>query len=441
MSLAMIGLSHQTAPVDVRERLAFTAPGVLHEALSFFRETLAASGMECVLLSTCNRTELYLNAPDDFSGDEMAALLLRARGFSESELPQWRTYLEERRCHAVALHLFRVASGLESMILGEGDIVRQVKSAYAAAVDAGVTGPVLNPLFHESLRVAKRARTETGLARGAFSVGHAAAEMAGSIFGSLKGHSVMLLGAGKMSETTARHLAASGASSVLVANRTYDRAVRLAEALGGRAIRYDEFAEHLTRTDIVISSTAAPRPVVTKAMVEAVLKSRRHRPLFLIDIAVPRDIETEVGDLDDVYLYNIDDLRAVVDTYQAERRQQAARAEEITEAEAAAFSRRLRTTQTAAPIVTSLRARHREIVEDELSRLRQRLSHLSPEEWRAIEMFALSVENKIAHNPTLKIREYAETQDAESAEAKMATVRELFGLERHSSRVNDEETL
>lgn len=428
MPVAMIGLSHKTAPVEVRERLAFTIPGALRAALLYLRDALGP-GAEFVLVSTCNRTELYLSTPTELSTGEMAGLLRRAKADDDGFDPDvWPSYFEERRGHRAVLHLFRVAAGLESLILGEGDIVRQVKESYAAAADLGTTGPTLNPLFHEALRVAKRARTETGLARGSFSVGHAAAEMAESIFGSLSGRTVLLLGAGKMSEATARHLAASGATSVLVANRTFDRAVRLAEALGGRAVQYDEFTAYLERADIVIASTAAPHAIVTKAMVESVLKGRRHRPLFLIDIAVPRDIEPQVGDLDDVFLYNIDDLRAVMDADLAERRQRAARAEIIVQEEARSAAGRMRAMQTAVPLVTSVRAKHHAIVEAELSRLRQRLPHLSDADWQTIEAFTAALENKIAHTPTLKIKEYAETHDDERAEAKMATVRELFGI-------------
>jgi glutamyl-tRNA reductase len=236
-------------------------------------------------------------------------------------------HLIERRGHKTAEHLFRVAAGLDSMILGEPDIVRQVKSAYGAASEAGTVGPTLNPLFHRALSVAKRVRTETGLGRGAFSVGHAAGALAQNIFGQLAGRTVLLLGAGEMSEATARHLHAAGATSVLVANRTFDRAVRLAETLNGRAIQYNEFPAYLQKADIVIASTAAPHPVVNRTLVKSVLRARRHRPLFLIDIAVPRDIEPDVGDLPDVFLYNIDDLRQVVETEEAERRGEAARAE------------------------------------------------------------------------------------------------------------------
>jgi glutamyl-tRNA reductase len=438
MALTMIGLSHRTAPVEVRERLAFTTSGMaLTAGLLHLKEGLAARGAaaaaECVLLSTCNRTEWYVWGEDTGSAAELAADLARARGLAPEE---FAPYLEERRGHRAVEHLFRVAAGLDSMILGEPDIVRQVKSAYAAASDAATVGPALNALFHRALSVAKRVRTETGLARGAFSVGHAAAEMAESIFGSLHGRTVLLLGAGKMSETTARHLHASGASSILVANRTFDKAARLAEQLGGRAIGYDRFADHLGRADIVIASTSAPHPIVHRPLVEGAMRAgrRHHRPLFLIDIAVPRDIDADVGELPDVFLYNIDDLRAVVDADGARRRQEAERAEGLVRDEAVLFGRTLHTAQAAGPLVTSLRAKMEAIREAELARLRQRLGHLSPEDWRAVEAATRSMVNKIAHAPTLKIKDYAAQGPGSPAEEKMDTARELFGLSEAPAR-------
>ena len=446
MPLLMLGLSHNThAPVEVRERLAFTMPGALGAALTCLREALPREGnamsnnaasAECLLLSTCNRTELYVSSPHDLSAEAMTGLLIaarhRAEGVNEGYAPiqpgEFAPYLEERRGHKAIEHLFRVASGLDSMVLGESDVVRQIKDAYARANEHDLCGPAMHALVHEALRVGKRARTETDLARGAFSIGHAAAQLAENIFGGLQGRTILLLGAGKMSETTARHLAASGASTVLVANRTFDRAARLAEQLGGRAIRYEEFGAHLARTDIVIASTAAPHYIVGRDTIEPVLRGRRaRRPLFLIDIAVPRDIDPAVGELDDVFLYDIDDLQAVVDADVAERRQRAARAEALVQTEAMAFAARRRTQQAATPVVRDLRAKHRAIVDEEKERLRGRAAW-TPEQWRAIEASLQAIENRTLHDPTVKIREYAAAIDDAEAVAKIETARELFGL-------------
>lgn len=428
MPLVMLGLSHNTgATVDVRESVAFTTPGALPLALSRLKERLAPLGGRCVLLSTCNRTELYVAAPHSLSWDDMTELFQAARGLSNSDkLPP---HLMERRGHRVVEHLFRVAAGLESMVLGETDVVRQVREAYQSASEAGLTGGVLNPLFHKALEVAKRARTECDMGRGAFSIGHAAAEVARNIFGDSRNRTVLLLGAGKMSETTARHLAASGTTSVLVANRTHDRAVRLAEALNGQAIRYEEFGAYLAKTDVVICSTAAPGVVVTRATVEEALRHRRHRdPLFFIDIAVPRDVETSVGNLPNVFLYNVDDLRQLVEEDMKERRRRAGQAETIVRDEAAAFVARQRADLAAVPLISSLRAKHQTLVEAEMVRLRQRLPHLSEADLKAVEAALSAVGNKMLHEPTAKVREYAQATEPDS-EAKMETVREVFGLE------------
>jgi glutamyl-tRNA reductase len=441
MPLSLIGLSHHTAPVEVREQIAFTAPGELQSALTYLKGALRGTGGEAVLLSTCNRTELYLATPNNLTTDERMGLLLGARGAclqdGGSGFPPYLT--EKRGGHSVTEHLFRVASGLESMVLGESDIVRQVKSAYSSSTEAGLSGTSLNLLFHEALRVAKRARTENDLGRGAFSVGHAAAELAETIFGSLAGRTVLLLGAGEMSETTARHLTSAGAATVLVANRTFDRAARLAELLNGRAIPYEDFPTHLQRADIVIASTAAPQAIVHRTMIEGVMRQRRQRPLFLIDIAVPRDIETSVGDLDGVFLYNIDDLQQVVAEDIADRRTRASHAEAMVREESFAFAARLRAQQSATPLVTEVRAKIHTIAEVELARLRQRLPNLSEDEWRAIVSTVQSIENKIAHDPTVKIKEFAAAAvegaaPAEDAALKMETVRELFNLNAGASR-------
>jgi glutamyl-tRNA reductase len=419
MPFLMTGLSHHTAPVEIRERFAFTAPGQQAEALSKLARALAPA--EVVLLSTCNRTEAYV-AGSDVTGEQLRELL---RGLHPAGAVDVDDHcFVENRCGAAATHLFRVTSGLESMVVGETDIVRQVRDAYGLAAAAGTTGPRLDALFHEALRVAKRARSEMDLSRGVFSVGGAAADLAGSIFGDLGGRSILLLGAGKMSETTARHLAGAGANTVLVANRTRDRAVRLAETLGGRAVSFDDLDNHLAVADIVIASTAAPHCIVTAERLAPVMRRRRGRDLFLIDIALPRDIEPACARIDGVFLYDLDDLQKVVDAESGERNRRATAAAALLEREAEAFIGRIVSTAVSAPLVTEFRNKHRGIVDDELARLRRRLPHLGDDEWRSIEAFAGSVLNKIAHEPTVRIREYAEAHDSERLEA----ARELLGL-------------
>ncbi|MBC8136595.1 MAG: glutamyl-tRNA reductase [Fibrella sp.] len=438
VSVQMIGLSHNTnAPVAVRERIAFTAPGSLERATQFLAGRRAETGAEFVLLSTCNRTELYLASAttDEWDTEAVTSLLFAlhevATGETASETARLSaTFLQERRGHRAIEQIFRVAAGLDSMVLGENDIVRQVKDTYAQANKAGTCGTVLHTVFHEAFRVGKRARTETELGRGAFSVGHAAAELAESIHGSLKDKTVLVLGAGAMSETTARHLSAAGAATILVANRTYDKAVVLAESLNGRAVRYDEFPTYLQTADIVVASTASPHPVVTKAMVaDAVKRRSRNTPLYLIDIALPRDIESSVGDLDGVYLFDLDHLQQMVEVEAVERRQKATKADAIVREEAVACALRLRTMQVAGPLVKSVRARHNAIVQAELADLRRKLVHLPESDWARIERAFESVENKLAHAPTERIKEYATFADENLAHRKMRTVRELFGIE------------
>ncbi len=435
VSVQVVGLSHNTnAPVAVRETLAFTAPGAMERATRFLAGRRAETGAEFVLLSTCNRTELYISDNGGEWDTEAVTSLLFALHEVATDAPAHETarlagaYLQEKRGHRAVEQLFRVAAGLDSMILGETDITRQIKDAYALAVGAGTTGAVLNTVFHESLRVGRRARTETDLGRGAFSVGHAAADLAQSIHGSLKNKIVLVLGAGAMSETTARHLSAAGASTILVANRTFDKAVVLAESLNGRAIRYDDFPAELARADIVVASTASPTPVVTRAMVVSAVRERGNRPLYLIDIALPRDIETGVGDLDGVYLFDLDHLQQMVESEAAERRLKATHAETIVREEAVGCAMRLRTMQIAAPLVTRVRARQTAIVQTELSALKKR-GDFSPEQWQLIERFAQSVENKLAHAPTERIKEYATFADEDLTRRKLRTVRELFDLE------------
>ena len=437
VSVQMVGLSHNTnAPVAVRERVAFTAPGCMERAAQYLAGRRAETGAEFVLLSTCNRTELYIadGGAGEWDTEAVTSLLFATHEVATGEPSRETarlaaTFLHERRGHRAVEQLFRVAAGLDSMILGENDITRQLKDAYAHAVDAGTTGAVLNTVFHEALRVGKRARTETDLGRGAFSVGHAAAQLAESIHGSLKNKTVLVLGAGAMSETTARHLSAAGASTILVANRTYDKAVVLAESLNGRAVRYDEFPVHLITADVVVASTASPVPVVTREMVAGAMKKRgQSRPLYLIDIALPRDIETDAGDVDGVYLFDLDALQQMVESEAAERRQKATKAEQIVREEAASCALRLRTMQVAGPLVTRVRARHTQIVQAELSALKSR-GNFSPEQWQLIERFAVSVENKLAHTPTERIKAYANLDDEDLTRRKMRTVRELFGLD------------
>jgi len=311
------------------------------------------------------------------------------------------------------------------MMLGEYQILGQVKTAFCVAGDSECTGTILNNLFRQAISVGKRARTETDISRGAFSIGRAAVELAISIFGDLKGRKVLILGAGKMSELTATHLVSSGASSVIVSNRTRARAEELAERLGGTAIGFDQFPAAMAEADIVIGSTASPHPIVTRDQMQKMMRMRHERPIFLIDIAVPRDIEPEVGDLDNVFLYNIDDLERLVEQSMSEREREVAKVNEIISEETKSFVAWLKTLEVV-PLIRLLREKFESIKEGEWERNKSRLAHLSEKDRETVRRMLDSVVNKMSHNPIVRIKEYAADSNGYG---KLDLARELFGID------------
>jgi glutamyl-tRNA reductase len=332
MALVVIGLSHHSAPVALRERFAFEDARV-PAVLEMLRNARIAE--EAVLLSTCNRVELYavtsIEPPVAF--DHLREFLVMAKNYSDPLTNELYTLGEPHSVH----HLFKVACGLDSMVLGETEILGQLKKAYDVALQHGHTGSRLNKAFQKAFNVAKQIRTETNIQRGSISVGSVAVELAEKIFSKLADRSVMVIGAGDTSEKAARALLSRGAHQVIVANRSYDKAALLAQELGGRAVRFDDWAEEGANIDIVISSTSAPHYVLDRHKVELLMKKRRNRPLLLIDIAVPRDIEPEVNFLENVFLYNIDDLQSIADDYLKQRQQEVGRCEQIIREKAAAL--------------------------------------------------------------------------------------------------------
>ena len=426
MSLLVLGINHTSAPIEVREKLAFLErdlPRALNalSALPYVREG--------ALLSTCNRTEAYAVAASEAGPLEnaLAEFLAGWHGLSRHEFDG---HLYCYRAGAAANHLFSVSSGLDSMILGEPDIQRQVKTALEAAQSANSLGARLNRLFQDALVTGKRTRTETGIARGTFSVGAAAVELATQIFGeSLAGHTVLVLGAGKMSEVTARHLQARGAPAVLVANRTYEKAVALATQFGGTARRFDDLAALLASADIVVCSTAAPHPIVTRDLMQSVMRVRRGRPLYLIDIAVPRDVEASVDSLENVYLYNIDHLQELVAGARHTRSGEVSRAREIVEASTAEYLRWERTLEVA-PLVVAVRQKLDAAKSAELERLKSRLLDLPEKDWRTIEAAFAALTNKIAHPASVAIKSAPEAEDGA---ATLDTIRRAFGVEEETS--------
>ena len=418
MHLVVIGLNHTTAPVETREKLSIGETR-LPDALASLKSCGPVS--ECVILSTCNRTEAY--ACTTARADD-AQIVNWFGGFCSVPVDEYAPHLCSWAGHKAAEHLFRVAAGIDSMVVGEAQILGQVKAAHTAAIRAGCTGPVLNSLFQHAISVGKRARSETAIGRGAFSVGSVAVQLAGSIFDELKGRTILILGAGKMAELAMTHLVSAGASAVLVANRTHEKAVTLAARLGGRAVSFDDLPSALKTADIVITSTGADKPIVTRPVVAAAMLSRRGRPMFLIDIAVPRDIEPAVGDIDNVFVYNIDDLQAVVQADMAGRRAEIEKVEAIVAHDVQRFAHRFRTFDTV-PVITALRERFEDIRQTELVRLKRKLRGLSDAELEEIDAATRSIVNKICHHPMTRIKDYAASPDPP---VKLEAVCELFGI-------------
>jgi glutamyl-tRNA reductase len=422
MNFCLVGLSHKTAPVEVREQFAFPEER-LPEAL---QTAVALPGVsEALILSTCNRVEIFARAEAD-DGNIGPAL---ARFLAEShhrDLAEIERYLYEYRQRDAIRHIFRVASSLDSMIIGEAQILGQVKTAYAIARGSGALGGALEEVLTRSFAVAKQIRTETGIASSAVSVSYAAVELAKKIFGSLEGKHILLVGAGKMSELAAKHLLNSGAAEIFVTNRTPERAQELAAALQGRAVPFEQLLEYAAQCDILLSSTAAPNYVLWKADAQVLLFQRRNRPMFLVDIAVPRNIDPEINKLDNLFLYDIDDLQQVVNANLKERQREAQRGELIVEQELDKLLRRLKTLDVV-PTIIDLRARLEEIRTEEFARMSSQLNGLTPEQREAIEALTRGMVNKILHSPVSHLKTLAQHPDGLKL---VETVRRIFNLKQ-----------
>jgi glutamyl-tRNA reductase len=419
MALFVAGLNHRTAPVELRETLA-VEEDKLRELLRDVQDAGVVD--EVVVISTCNRVEVYAVAA--VPGEARAAAFRRLclhRGLDPAAVePYLYTHLDGDAVH----HAFRVSASLDSMMVGEPQILGQVKDAFALAQSCQTVGPTLHTLFTQAFAVAKKVRTETEIGRHAVSVAFAAVELARKIFAGLSGKAVLIVGAGKMSELAARHLVEQGAFPIYVANRTMARAQEMARALSGTAVPFDELLTALASVDIVITSTGAPEPVISRAMVEQATHGRRNRPLFFIDIAVPRDVEATVNTLGDVYCYDIDDLKQVVDANLRERAREAQRAESLIEREVAKFRARLSDVEVI-PTIVSLRERLEGIRAGEVVKALSRLPEASPETRAALEALSTAIVNKILHAPITKLRE---SSRAGAGRSWTELVHELFGL-------------
>ena len=420
--IAVAGVSHLTSDLPLREALAFPREA-LPAALARLREEASLAG--AMILSTCNRVEIYgQSEAEDRLEERLVDFLCAYHGRPRAEIDA-HVY---RLAGAEAVrHAFRVAASLDSMVLGEPQILGQVKEAYRAAEEAGALGSTLIALRNRCLSAAKRARSETGIGQNAVSISYVAVELARKIFGSLRDRNVLLVGTGKMSALAARHLVMGGARATVLGMRNLDHAVALAASLGGRSAPLAALREEMTVTDIVISGTGAPGLVIEQADVEAVRAARRgrhHRPLFLIDIAVPRDIAPGVGKLDGVFLYDLDDLRTVADANMRERRKEAAAAEAIVEREAREFLEWQKSLEVV-PLLKALRQRAEDIRRAELDRARRKLGALTPEQEQALEAATEAIVQKILHPPTVQLKEMVKNGHPPE---QVGLIRKLLGL-------------
>jgi glutamyl-tRNA reductase len=416
--LLALGISHKTAPVSLRERLAFSEP----EAEEFLATAVATEEVrEAVVISTCNRTEVYLVVGDPVQAEaEVLGLLARRAGIRPTELAE--AIYSPRNCDA-ARQLYRVTAGLESMIVGEAEIQGQVRRAHEAAMRAGSTGPLTNRLFAAALTTGKRVRSETAIGSSRVSAPSVAVDLALSVLGSLERRHVVILGAGETSELTARALAEQGAGTIFVANRHADRAISLAQRFGGSVVGLEKLPEQLLAADIVLSSTASPHAIVGREELELVMGQREGRPLLLIDIAVPRDVDPACAELDGVTLYDIDDLQAVVSRNLSSRAEEAPRALEIVEEEIHRFARWLGQLD-ALPTIAALRRHGDAIVGQVLAENSGRWEAASPRDVARVEAIARAVMTRLLHEPTIRLRGL----DGERGHASLELIRELFGL-------------
>lgn len=419
MPLILIGLNHRTAPVEVRERLS-VPEAKLPEVVASLRSLPSVDG--AAMVSTCNRVEAIVSARTE---DVIETIVDWLASRAATERVSLEKHLYILRYADVVKHLFRVASGLDSMIVGEPQIGGQVRKAFQTAQELETLDPLLQQVFENTMRVAKKVRTDTAIGEHAVSVPYAAVELAKKIFGELKGLQVLLLGAGEMGELTAEHLHQQEVKQVFVANRSYDRAIELAGRFEGRAVQFDAIDEHLASCDIVIASTAAPHFVIEPAQVELALEARRNRNLFLIDLSVPRNIDPAITEIDGAYLYNVDDLQNVADANLELRQKKAKDAELIVLKEVEIFRKRL-IAQDAVPTILELQQRLESIRTAELEKCLRRLGPMTTDQRAAVEQFSTQLVNKILHYPILQLKDASD--EPQERDALRRTIRKIFGL-------------
>lgn len=425
ITIISIGMNHETAPVEMRECLASTPENTVR-ALSLMREEPCIK--EGLFISTCNRVEALVTTDRvEEAASWLDRLMSSLGGIPE---PQLSEALYRHEGADAVRHIFRVASSLDSMVLGEPQILGQVKQAYAEAARQRISGVILNRLMHKTFHVAKRVRTETGICEAAVSVSYAAVELAKKIFHDLAGTRVLLIGAGEMAELAARHLVRHGIAAMAVANRTFEKASELAGVFGANAVSFEEIDSELSHADIVITSTGATEHLITVERMKGIMRKRRNRPLFFIDIAVPRNVQPEVNTLENVYVYDIDDLQGVIRFNVSQRRQEAIRADRIVEEEVHKFGRWIETLSVVPTIVT-LREKAARIVEAELKRSRAAIAGLSPSQQAVIRTMAMSIAEKILSDPILFLKSRS---GRPSVDGYIDTARKLFNLDDPNGR-------
>ena len=420
VNLILVGVNHKTTPVEIREKLAFTK-GKIEESVDHLFNF--PDIIEHTILSTCNRVEIYARANcQDSAIKSIKQFICDFHGLSLLELEDH--FYSYRNKEAVE-HLFRVSSSLDSMILGEAQILGQVKEAYSLARDLRSTGLVLNQLFEKAFSIAKKVREETGIAERSVSISSAAVELAQKIFDDLENHTVMLVGTGEMAELAAKHLISYGVKTVYVTSRTYERAANLARTLNGSALDFEAFKNELHRADIVITSTSAPNFIIKKEIVEKAIHERKNKPIFFIDIAVPRDIEPDVNDLENVYLYDIDDLHVVVSANIKEREKEAENAMNFISQEVTKFNNWVGALD-AVPTIVEIRKKAENIRKQEIEKTLKKISHLSENDKQILRQMSSSMVNKILHKPTIKLKQKTQSEDGH---VYLKAIRHLFHLD------------
>ena len=420
MKLLVTGVSHKTAPVEVRERLAFREE-TLAAALEELRSQPGVS--EALILSTCNRVEIVVTTDDQTDPRAITDAFLSAR--KAIDPAKLGPHIYRREGKEAIHHVFRVAASLDSMVVGEPQILGQLKAAYGHAKDCGAVCGWLDTLLTKSFGVAKRIRSETGIGQMAVSVSYAAVELARKIFGSLNGRTIMIVGAGKMSELAARHLRRSGASHVFVTNRTHERAVEMAALFQGTPVEYTRFVSMLPEVDIVITSSGAPHYVLHHEEMQRVIAARRNKPMFLIDIAVPRNIDPKVNDIDNIFLYDIDDLQEVVNANLRERMKEADHAEAMVAEEVDRMMARLKVAEVT-PTIVSLQEQLEQIRVGEMEKVRRKFGVMTPQQEEALEALTRGIINKIAHGPISELRNHAGQPDGAHV---VAAIKKAFHIQ------------